>query len=296
MNYYASGKLLIFGEYLVLKGAKCLAIPLRYGQKLSVEKSNQDNILWESSVNKKTWFSVSFSKNLKVLNMEDVPTSQLLSHLLRFIHSNKPHLFSNGLIFRVDANFPLEWGLGSSATLISLLAQWSEIDPYELLENSLSGSGYDVACATEDKPIVYQMKNRFTNQVELATEITDKILFVYSGKKQNTSIEILRFQDLEINSESIEIMNRIVEKAVSATHIEVLESLMTDSEELLSGILNLPTIQESKFSDYPYKVKSLGAWGGDFFMATFRDEKVARDYFLKNGYTTQFNYREFIKF
>jgi mevalonate kinase len=49
MNYYASGKLLIFGEYLVLKGAKCLAIPLRYGQKLSVEKSNQDNILWENS-------------------------------------------------------------------------------------------------------------------------------------------------------------------------------------------------------------------------------------------------------
>ena len=295
MNYYASGKLLIFGEYLVLKGAKCLAIPLRYGQQLSVEKSNQENILWESRVNGEIWFSVTFSEKLSILKMEDVLTSQLLSHLLRFIHSRKPYLFSNGLIFRVDANFPLEWGLGSSATLISLLAQWSEMNPFELLENSLSGSGYDVACATEDKPIVYQMKNRETIQVELAAEIVDKILFVYSGKKQNTSSEVLRFQDLEINFEAIETMNKIVEKAVSATHVEELEILMVESEELLSEILHLSTLQKSEFSDYPYKVKSLGAWGGDFFMATFREEKEARDYFLQKGYVTQFNFKEFIK-
>ena len=39
MNYYSCGKLLITGEYLVLKGAKGLAIPTKYGQKLSVKKN-----------------------------------------------------------------------------------------------------------------------------------------------------------------------------------------------------------------------------------------------------------------
>mgnify|MGYP007000047733 len=37
MNYYSCGKLLITAEYLVLKGAKGLAIPTKYGQKLSVK-------------------------------------------------------------------------------------------------------------------------------------------------------------------------------------------------------------------------------------------------------------------
>ena len=39
MNYYSCGKLLITAEYLVLKGAKGLAIPTKYGQKLSVKKN-----------------------------------------------------------------------------------------------------------------------------------------------------------------------------------------------------------------------------------------------------------------
>ena len=38
MNYYSCGKLLITAEYLILKGAKGLAIPTKQGQKMSVKR------------------------------------------------------------------------------------------------------------------------------------------------------------------------------------------------------------------------------------------------------------------
>ena len=41
MDYYSCGKLLITAEYLVLKGAKGLAIPTKYGQKLSIKKNRK---------------------------------------------------------------------------------------------------------------------------------------------------------------------------------------------------------------------------------------------------------------
>ena len=36
-TFYSNGKLLITGEYLVLDGAKALALPTKYGQYLTVE-------------------------------------------------------------------------------------------------------------------------------------------------------------------------------------------------------------------------------------------------------------------
>jgi hypothetical protein len=55
-----------------------------------------------------------------------------------------------------DTNFPLEWGLGSSSTLISNLAWWAGVDPFELLFSTSSGSGYDIACARQKTPLLYR--------------------------------------------------------------------------------------------------------------------------------------------
>jgi len=40
--------------------------------------------------------------------------------------------------------------------LINNIAQWLQIDPYTLLSNTFGGSGYDIACAQNNTPIVYQ--------------------------------------------------------------------------------------------------------------------------------------------
>lgn len=295
MEYRAWGKLLLFGEYMVLKGAKCLAIPVKFGQTLTVIDSDRNDISWESYSNDEIWFAATFSADLKLQTGGDVGTSQLLSHLLRYMRIQKPELFKAGQIFRVDADFPLEWGLGSSATLISLLAQWGEFNPYELLENSLIGSGYDIACATANGPIEYQRKDREVEVVNLNNAITDQLLFVYSGKKQDTSSEVMRFQDCSIEQNMIEEMNRIVGESIAAQNIDAFAHCMEKSEMFLSKILGLPTIKEKLFGDYPHAIKSLGAWGGDFFMAVYYDENEARSYFEQKGYTVQFSFNEIIK-
>ena len=37
----------------------------------------------------------------------------------------------NGQVI-TQLEFPLEWGLGSSSTLISCISQWLQIDPFDL--------------------------------------------------------------------------------------------------------------------------------------------------------------------
>ncbi len=57
-------------------------------------------------------------------------------------------------------DFPRDWGLGSSSTLINNVAQWAQVDPFDLHFKVSNGSGYDIACANEDSPIVYSTQNQ----------------------------------------------------------------------------------------------------------------------------------------
>ncbi len=295
MEYWASGKLLLFGEYLVLKGSKSLAIPLRYGQQMNVTSNKFGKINWLSEVKGVEWFSARFSKELALIETNDTKIASTLLHLLQRIKSEKPSLFSDGLNICLNADFSLEWGFGSSSTLISLLSQWSGIDPYLLLYNSFGGSGYDVACATAHSPIVFEKERNVAMEIELAHSITSKLLFVYSGKKQKSKSEVLRFKEIDISASQKDEMNQIISEVIACNEIEELERLINQSEKLLSELLLLEQIKISTFNDYEYSIKSLGAWGGDFFMATYRNENAARDYFSRKGYEVQFNYDQIIK-
>ena len=295
MDFIASGKLLLFGEYLVLKGAECLAFPLKFEQSLKVTKLTEPLFIWESKVEGAPWFSAEFTSDLQVLKSSDDEKAITLLHLLKYIKTEQPSLFQGGLKWATDLDFPRAWGFGSSSTLISLLAQWSGVNPYDLLAISFGGSGYDVACATADSPILYHAISKEIKSVHLSPAISDKLLFVYSGQKQNSAQEVQRFDQLKIENNQIEEMTDIVLMAADANNIDQFEMAMEKSEQLLSGILNMPILKTNLFNDYPYAIKSLGAWGGDFFMATYRDEQTARTYFEERGYGIQFNYQELIK-
>lgn len=295
MKFYASGKLLLFGEYLVLRGAECLAIPLKHGQSLEVETREDQQINWTSQSDSATWFSGRFSNELEIIESTDNKKAAVILELLVHLKSEDSSLFQTGLNFKTKTDFPTEWGFGTSSTLVDLLSQWSGVDPFSLLENSFGGSGYDVACAAAETPILYKRLNNVIVPVRLSPAVISKILFVYSGKKQETRSEVKRFETLHLPDAAIEKKNKIVEHAAKATDIETFENCMNESENQLSEILQLPTLKSEKFSDYPFAIKSLGAWGGDFFMATYRDEAVARKYFRENDFPVQFTYKELIK-
>lgn len=295
MNFSASGKLLLFGEYLVLRGAECLAIPLRFGQIMHVTKKLDQGIAWVAKANGTIWFSATFSKELEIIEHSSSDKAVQIRDLLIFLKKQNSVIFDSGLHIETQTNFPTEWGFGTSSTLVSLLSQWSDIDPYLILDKSFGGSGYDVACANAHSPIVYKTENRKTMSVVLPKAVTSKTLFIYSGKKQATTPEVKRFNTLDITSGTIEKINRIISTVVRSKEIETFEKAMEESESMLSQILNRSTIKEEHFADYPFAIKSLGAWGGDFFMATYRNEPEARRYFKELGYNVQFNYDELIK-
>ena len=47
-KFYANGKLLLTGEYLVLDGAQALALPTKHGQGLIIEERKEKGLKWES--------------------------------------------------------------------------------------------------------------------------------------------------------------------------------------------------------------------------------------------------------
>ncbi len=295
IKYSASGKLLLFGEYLVLRGAKCLAFPLSFGQELEIHPENEKGILIRSFEFENCWLEILLSKELKIIRSNDTEKAKIIQKLFSLIKEKKPDLFLRDIYLKFRLNFLRHLGLGSSSTLISLLSQWSGFDPYYLLEKSFGGSGYDIAAATSAGPFIYSANNKIERHFVLPESITRHLLFVYLGKKQKSSKEVAAFKNKKTTGQQIDEMNRIVTKAARCHDIEVWEDLMNESEALLSLILKEDPAKEKYFGDYPYSIKSLGAWGGDFIMASCRNIDEAENYFLQKQKHPIFTYGELIK-
>ena len=154
--YQAHGKFLLTGEYLVLKGALSLALPLKLGQSLQVSLADTDThrLHWMASQPDKHWFSVLFDTDtLEPVSTDDPAKAEKLSSILKAVRQLKPNAFLGcDMRFHTHLDFDPEWGLGSSSTLIANLARWANVNPYELLKMTFGGSGYDIACATAEGP------------------------------------------------------------------------------------------------------------------------------------------------
>ena len=74
-EFYSNGKLLITGEYVVLDGAKALALPTKFGQSLIIEPSDNNEIYWKSHDHDKSiWFedTIPFSAIIQKKNYNEV--------------------------------------------------------------------------------------------------------------------------------------------------------------------------------------------------------------------------------
>ncbi|WP_417602308.1 GYDIA family GHMP kinase [Owenweeksia hongkongensis] len=283
MKYYAHGKLLLSGEYLVLKGARALAIPTRYGQSLSFSAGGE-TIHWRSfDFENKLWFEAIFGKNLDIINTSDTESAQFLQGILLNAVELKKQSLPCGKV-EMHLEFPRNWGLGSSSTLTHLIAQWLEIDPYKLFFSTQNGSGYDIACSTSATPLVYTLKDGVpqTETVDLPPAF-EGAFFIHLNKKQNSRPAVTNFLKKDIADNLISSISDITDKMISVQHEEGLKQLMDHHEEIMSNILQTPTVKESLFNDFNGSIKSLGAWGGDFVMAIGEN---APEYFKAKGFET----------
>lgn len=302
-HYHSNGKFLLTSEYLVLKGALALALPLKLGQDLDVEilETNNSLLFWDARQPDSRWFSAVLDRHdFHIIQSDDEAKAIKLVEIMKAIKSLNPFAFDgNDLRFVTKLDFNPRWGLGSSSTLIANLAQWAEANPYELLRLTFGGSGYDIACASAQHPIFYQVvgDRPIAQPTGFHPPFSDNLFFVYHGQKQSSANEVGRFKNRVVQidmQDEIDAVSEISRSLVACTDFDTFCTLLQLHEDVIASCIGLEPLK-MRFPDFPGTIKSLGAWGGDFFLAaTSWSAEQARIYFASKGLDVFFGYNDLV--
>ena len=304
-HYYGHGKLLLTGEYFVLEGALALALPTTVGQSMKIHdrSSYSPSLKWKAlDHNGKPWFEAEYEFwHFRELSSTDPKVSEDLQKILRQVRLQNPHFLRDDREVTVETKleFPWDWGLGSSSSLLYNIAQWAYVSPFELAVKAFGGSGYDIACAQSMGPIHYELKDGLPKwrPVGFAPSFRDQLFLVHLGKKRDTREAVQAFKALssEARRKPVDDISSLTQEITVAAELRHFERALREHEALVASTLNLSPVRTELFSDFWGEVKSLGAWGGDFVLVTSsRDHHETRDYFTAKGLTTVIPYNELI--
>ncbi|NNG10449.1 MAG: GHMP kinase [Arenibacter sp.] len=301
-SYHSHGKLLLTGEYVVLDGALSLGLPVKYGQGLTVATTTTPGIRWRSlDHEQQVWFETTISTSEITNSSQNTAvnptTRETLINILREAQKLQPGFLQDNAGYEVTTQleFPREWGLGSSSTLLNNIAQWAGINPYKLLWKAFGGSGYDIACAQGHGPLLYELKNTLPKVQPVAFDppFKGQLHFVYLNKKQNSREGIANYRSKSFDQAPlVAAISKITAAIILCAELQEFEALLLKHEQLLAKTLELPRIQEQLFPDFTGCIKSLGAWGGDFVLATGGD--ATKSYFEKKGFPTVLSYTDMV--
>lgn len=296
-EFFGRGKLLLGGEYLVLDGAQALAVGLNVGQTLRVEDTPEAGLHWRSvERDGLEWFSAEYDGAGDVVACSDGKTAETLSRLLKVCRRENPSFVLNGKRAEIRAGFDRSWGLGSSSTLLYVLSKWAGVDPFALVAE-FGGSGYDVAAAgISARAMLYRLVDGRPQWLELdfCPPFVDELFFVYSGAKQDTRRSIERYRTIpaDVRREAAKEISVMVQMMAESVSLPEFEALVVRHEDLVGRLLELAPVKRALFPDYAGGVvKSLGAWGGDFLLAT---GKGAEEYFRSKGYGPVFPFNSMV--
>ncbi len=291
-----SGKLMLTGEYLVLDGARSWAVPTRYGQELALLPTAEGGLYWKSvGHNDQLWFEAQWDSNGELIKCTDTDAAETLERLLRYgaLHGNDPF---KGWKASIKTEFPKDWGLGSSSSLLAAVAKWCKVDKFDMFEACFTGSGYDVAVAASQRGTIYKLDplGREILYTDFTPPFADQLFFVYSGKKQNSEKEVKSYGSInqDIRAAAVPKINELTRTFLEATSLEAFQKAMLQHEEILGSILGRPT-KNQELKSIKGALKNLGAWGGDFFILA-TDEASDLDQLRNMGYDTILNWEEII--
>ena len=299
-TYFSPGKLLITSEYFVLDGSSALAVPTILGQKMTVsEISNDENlIIWEALHESQEWFNVKIDyKNWQILESNVPASAEFILNIFKEINilSNEKFSKNTSYHFKTNLEFPSNFGLGSSSTLMNNLAQWSNVNPFLLNEKSLGGSGYDVAVAVENSSILFQKKTdeNLVQKVDFNPPFLDQLILIHLNQKQDSREGIEFYRSKTKSSKLIHEFSALTLKILECKEIEDFSILMELHEAKLSNFLGLESVKSKLFTDCPVFVKSLGAWGGDFVLS--RKFPGYKNYFSIKNFSKVFDFKALVR-
>ncbi|MFD1314816.1 GYDIA family GHMP kinase [Namhaeicola litoreus] len=299
-QFYSHGKLLITGEYLVLDGAEALAVPTKFGQDLRVKKNTSNKIHWKSFDNNgKVWFQTELDSNTltSTIVKEQTEIENRLIQILQETKKLNTNFLVDNLGYDVETHleFDRNWGLGTSSSLINNIASWAQIDPFKLLKQTMGGSGYDIACAQNAHPILYKLRDGLPeiSLADFTPPFEENLFFVFLNQKQNSREGIAKYRsNLDISKQVFSEIDNITKELILSKELKYFDQLLAEHEKIISSIIKIEPVQNKLFKDYFGQTKSLGAWGGDFILATGNENTPG--YFNSKGFETVIPYREMV--
>jgi len=302
-KFRSHGKLMLSGEYLVLKGASALAIPVKFGQDLEISvKVGTPKLSWNTYMLGEPWFEANFSiPDMAVANTNDFPIAMNIRDLILAARTLNPNFLISPKEYRIQSilDFNISWGLGSSSSLLVNIANWAKVDPFKLHHLVYKGSGYDVAVSYLNKPVIYNLKednNPDFMEVSFQPSFSDYIYFVYLGRKRDSNEAVHEFQQNgKAYTSEVSRISVISDELLKVKDYQGFAELMEEHELIISSVLGKPAVKKIRFSDFEGGVKSLGAWGGDFVMLlTEKSEEYVASYLKRKDLKVWFPYKKII--
>ncbi|QCX54458.1 30S ribosomal protein S6 [Elizabethkingia sp. JS20170427COW] len=298
-TYFSHGKLLLTSEYFVLDGATALAIPTRLGQSLEVQDidSSQDTIFWETYREGQLWLKLVLNyQSLEIVETNLPEAATFIQKVFKTLKDLKTEKLSGSQSYYLKSNveFPENYGLGSSSTLMNNIASWAKVDAFTLNDLALGGSGYDIAVAQQSAPILYTRRGeqKEVKKVAFNPSFKDELIFVHLNRKQNSREGISMYRSLEKEPSLIDYFTHLTDEVVKCNDLEKFSLLMLEHEVKMSDFLKIEIIKEKYFKDLPVFAKSLGAWGGDFILT--RKFRGYKNYFQHKEYHTIIDFENLI--
>lgn len=294
---------MLTGEYAVLDGATALALPTKGGQRMTIKKSRSSDLIWEAlDKDGNVWFSSTISLyDFGPIKTTDEAVSAYLKKLLKNAARLNSEFLNKWAGFKVETKleFDRDWGLGSSSTLTHLVAEWAEVHPMMLHWKISAGSGYDVACSMSGSPTVFFTNDEETSYtpIDWSPSFTDQLYFVHLGRKQDSSAAVKDYlKNTKARKQIVAEITPLTEAMIAVKTIEDMEDICQRHNAVIMAALGHPDPKSGAFSDYHGVIKPLGAWGGDFVLATSHEtaEKTMA-YFSDKGYPTVLSYKDMIR-
>ncbi len=305
-DFYGHGKLLLTGEYFVLEGALALALPTTVGQAMKVRSraSYSPRLQWRALDHAgNAWFEGEYElwhfNELRPTGDDRV--SQDLQNILREVRRQNPHFLreEQDVVVETKLEFPRDWGLGSSSSMLYNIAQWAYVSPFELAARAFGGSGYDIACAQSMGPIHYELRDGLPHwrPVSFTPSFRDQLFLVYLGHKRDSREAVTAFRALgpAERRRPVDEIAHLTRELTTAGELRQFDRVVREHEALVGATLGVTPVKAARFGDFWGEVKSLGAWGGDFVLATStRTADETRDYFRAHGLETIIPYGELV--
>ena len=293
-SFHARGKLLLTSEYVVLDGTPAVAVPTHKGQRMDVLEAKDSGLLaWTARAHDGSiWLQGSLERTpegWRPSAAQESPASGLdaVSAVLTAAEHLRGTPLPGGSV-ETFLEFPNDYGWGSSSTLISLVAQWAEVDALTLHFATQNGSGYDAVCALASGPIRYTRTGPASAQwvpVSLAHWPHNTLYLVHLGEKQRSAQDVVRYRNIAPNPLLLKAVGEAAELLFRASSPQEWSEAARMHEEAMGKVLGRTPVAETRFANYPHAVKSLGAWGGDFVLAQVLEASDLQ-WFKERGFLT----------